>query len=79
MPDAPVRVRFTQHAEDRCADYSRSLREITDLVIDLHQRRRRNPGSSDWLLAGQGVVIAFNWPDASDATAALVVTLWPRR
>ena len=41
-----------------------------------HDRRRRNPGRADWLIRAGGVAIAYDWPDGTDATTALVVTLW---
>ena len=35
-----------------------------------------NPGRADGLIRAAGVAIAYDWPDGTDATAALVITLW---
>jgi hypothetical protein len=75
----PSRVRLGRHARDRCLDYDRSPAEIADLVLANHRRRRRNPGSADWLLTARGLVVAYNWPDRDDPTTAHVVTLWPEQ
>ena len=71
-------VRFAEHAERRYREYGRSRAEIVDLVLTGHRMRHRNPGSADWLVSGEGLVVVHNWPDADDETA-LVVSLWPER
>jgi hypothetical protein len=78
MAAGPVRVRFTVHAERRCSDYGRSPREVAEVVLGEHQRRRSNQGSSDWLVQTASVTVAYNWPDQGDSSSALIVTLWPR-
>lgn len=74
----PSRVRFGRHAVDRCAQYARSPTDVADLVLTNHRRRKRNPGSADWLVFGVGLVVAYNWPDDDDRGVARVVTLWPQ-
>lgn len=75
---APSLVRFRRHARDRCRKYGRSPEEVADLVLAEHSRRESNPREADWLVAGRGLVVAYNWPDDGDPTTARVVTLWPR-
>lgn len=75
----PSRVRLGRHARDRCRYYDRSPQDVGDLVLAEHPRRRRNPREADWLVAGHGLVVVYNWPDDEDATMAHVVTLWPQR
>jgi hypothetical protein len=48
-------------------------------VLTRHGEREHNPGSADWLVAGRGMVVAYNWPDRGDATCGRVVTLWLER
>jgi hypothetical protein len=60
----------------RAARLDQDLRQMADLVMDEHERRRRNPGAADWLLHGSGIAIAYNWPDGDDTATALVVTVW---
>lgn len=79
MAAAPVRVRFSVHAVQHCADYGLAPRQVAELVLSGHQRRRRNPGSADWLLQAASVTVVYNWPDGDDSSTAFVVTLWPRR
>jgi len=52
---------------------------VSDLVLANHQRRRRNPGSADWLVLAGGLTVAYNWPDQGDTSTARIVTLWPQR
>jgi nitrous oxidase accessory protein NosD len=74
--DGPSRIAFTRHAELRADERGVSLQASADVVIEEHPRRRRNPGNADWIVRGRGIGIAYNWPEAGDATLALVVTLW---
>lgn len=76
MVEAPARVAFTSHAEERCWQFRRGRREVADLVLAGHRQRRRNPGAADWLVRTGGLVVAYNWPDAGDPTTARVVTFW---
>jgi hypothetical protein len=69
-------VLFTRHAEERCSEFRRSRDEVADLVLTNHARRRRNPRAADWLVRAGGLVLAYNWPDRGNSTAARVVTLW---
>jgi len=74
--NGPSRVEFTNYAEGRAIRRGLSARQIADLVLDQHQRRRRNPRQADWVLSGRGLGVAYNWPDRGDRTTALVVTVW---
>ena len=67
---------FTLHAERRAIERRLALHELAELVLAHHDRRRRNPGRADWLIRAGGVAIAYDWPDGTDATTALVITLW---
>lgn len=77
MRDSPSRVEFTGHAERRAVQRGLSMRDVANLVLAEHPRRRRNPGNADWLLHARGIVVAYNWPDGRDRTTALVITTWP--
>lgn len=79
MSNAPSVVRLGRHARDHCLDWGLSFQEVGDLVLAEHERRRRNPREADWLVAGRGLIVAYNWPDAGDPTSARVVTLWRQR
>jgi hypothetical protein len=54
----PSRVRLAAHAQQRCHDYTRSEREVADLVLASHERRRRKPREADWLVPGRGLLMA---------------------
>jgi len=73
---SPAIVAFTLHAERRAAERRLALHELAELVLEHHDRRRRNPGRADWVIRAGGVAIAYDWPDGTDATTALVITLW---
>ena len=75
----PSRVALRQHASDRCREFGHSVEAVSDLVLANHQRRRRNPGSADWLVLAGGLTVAYNWPDQGDTSTARIVTLWPQR
>lgn len=79
MPSAPRRVRWTDHALGKAAMLGISRIDIEHVVIEHHQRRRRNARSADWLLVASRLVIAYDHPDHGDATTARVITLWRRR
>jgi hypothetical protein len=72
----PSRVEFTKYAEDRAVQRGLSSRQVADLVLEQHERRRRNPRQADWVVRGRGLGVAYNWPDRGDRTTALVVTVW---
>lgn len=72
----PSLVAFTRYAERRLAQRGLSRRQVADLVLSEHPRRRRNPREADWIVRGEGTGVAYNWPDRGDQTAALVVTVW---
>ncbi len=50
--------------------------QVAELVLAEHSRRRRKPCSADWVLSGQGIGVAYNWPDRGDQATALVITVW---
>ena len=52
--------------------------QVTDGVLDGHDRRRKNPKEADWLVVAGRFRIAYNWPDRGDSTTALVITVWRR-
>jgi hypothetical protein len=74
----PSRVAFTRHAELRASERGVALQQVADLVLDEHLGRRRNPGPADWIVSAGGITVAYNWPAETDATIAVVVTLWRR-
>lgn len=73
---APTQVVLTIHAQLRAAEREVSVGTVVVLVLDEHQRRRRNPGPADWLISDGGVAIAYDWPANGNADLALVVTVW---
>jgi hypothetical protein len=73
---APIRVVFSDHAVERAARFGVSFRDVGELVLDAHGRRRRNPGSADWRVGGRGLVVVYDWPVDDDAATARVVTVW---
>lgn len=73
---APTLVQFTNYAERRAAQRGLSRRQIAELVLAEHPRRRRNPRKADWIVRSQGIGVAYDWPDRGDETIALVVTVW---
>jgi hypothetical protein len=75
-PLAPAIVAFTRHAERRLRERGIAPGDVADVVLTRHHRRRRNPGAADWLVAGQGIAVAYNWPDEGDETTALVLSAW---
>lgn len=72
----PALVVFTWHAERRAVERGLVLSELAELVLNHHDRRRRNPGEADWVIHAAGVVIVYDWPDGNDATTALVISAW---
>ena len=73
---APAVVVFTRHAEQRAAERDIPLRDVADVLLAGHARRRRNPGDADWLLRERGITIAYDWPDRDDAMTAVVISVW---
>jgi len=73
---SPAIVAFTRHAERRAAERRLTLHEIAELLLKHHDRRRRNSGEADWLIRAGGIAIAYDWPDGTDATTALVISAW---
>jgi len=51
---------------------------IEAVVLEAHDRRRRNPGRADWRLLHRGIVVLYDWPVAGDPTLALIRTAWRR-
>jgi hypothetical protein len=74
--DAPVRVSFSEHAAERASKYDLPYTDVADAVLEQHGKRRRNPGSADWLVISRRLVVAYNWPHKGDQMTAHVVTLW---
>ena len=72
----PHRVVFTDHAVDRAERYGITYSEASDVVLDGHARRLRNPGAAEWQVRGRGLVVVYDWPDAGDDATARVVSLW---
>jgi hypothetical protein len=73
---APIRIVLTDHATERADRYGVALTDAARAVLAGHERRRRNPGSADWLTRAGPLTVAYNWPDAGDPITARVVTLW---
>ncbi len=73
---SPAIVAFTLHAERRAVERRLALHELAELVLEHHDQRRRNSGQADWLIRANNVAIAYDWPDGSDATTALVISAW---
>ena len=72
---APYLVRFTDHAARRAG--RRGIGLAT--VVDLHDRRRRNPGgAAEWRVEGGGIVVLYDWPTGDDHGVALVRSVWRR-
>jgi len=51
---SPSLVAFTRYAERRLAQRGLSRRQVADLVLSEHPRRRRNPREADWIVRGEG-------------------------
>jgi hypothetical protein len=75
-PAGPVIVIFTAHGQRRAFERGLSVKDVAEIVLAQHHRRQRNPGEADWLVRDRGIAISYNWPDAGDATTALVVSCW---
>lgn len=73
---SPAIVAFTLHAERRAVERGLVLHELAELVLEHHDRRRRNSGRADWLVRAAGLAIAYDWPDGNDSTTALVISTW---
>lgn len=67
---------MTNHAAERAARYAIPYTDIADVLLLEHSTRQRNRRSADWVVRRGALVIAYNWPDGRDTTAARVVTLW---
>lgn len=72
----PVRVVFAAHALERIQQRSIGELQVADVVLAQHLRRRRNPGSAEWIVRGSGLVVVYNWPDVEDETTAYVISAW---
>jgi len=59
---SPSQVAFSEHALDQLARRGLSERHIAETVLIDHARRRRNPGSAEWLITGHGLEVVYNWP-----------------
>ncbi len=78
MPDAgPRLIEWTDHALAKAQLLGIVRSDVEDAVLAHHERRSRNTGAADWLLAFGRIAVAYNFPAADDLTA-LVVTLWRR-
>ena len=75
-PTTPAIVIFSRHAERRLAERGLTPGDVARLLLENHERRRRNPGDADWMLHVGDVAIAYVWLDGDDATTAVVVTAW---
>ena len=76
MRDDPAIVAFTRHAERRAVERGLVMDELADLVLTHHDRRLRNPGEADWVIHAGSVAIVYDWPDGTDSTTALVISVW---
>lgn len=56
----PSCVDFATHADEQASVRGISAIQVAELVLAEHSRRRRNPGSADWVLSGQGIEVAYN-------------------
>lgn len=74
----PHRVAFTDHAVDRADRYGVTQAEASDVVLEGHPRRVRNPGDADWQIRRGRLVVVYDWPDAGDDATARIVSLWLR-
>lgn len=72
----PSRVDFTAHTDEQAGVRGINPSQVAEFVLAEHPRRRRNPGLADWVVRGQGIGVAYNWPVDGDQTSALVVTVW---
>jgi hypothetical protein len=67
---------FSDHAVERAWRFAISYTDVADAILDEHARRRRNPGSGDWLVRRGHLVVVYNRPDVDDAATARVITPW---
>jgi len=72
----PSRVDFAAHADKQASTRGINPGQVAELVLAEHPRRRRNVGFADWVVRGQGIGAAYNWPAEGDQTTALVITVW---
>jgi hypothetical protein len=73
---SPALVAFTRHVERRALERGLALGELAELVLTHHDRRLRNSGEADWVIHAGGTGIVYDWPDGSDSTTALVISVW---
>jgi hypothetical protein len=73
---SPIRVSFSDHASDKASRIGVASSDVADAILEYHDRRRRNPGSANWLVSKGRIVVAYNWPHRGDQAIAYVVTLW---
>lgn len=75
----PSLIYLTAHADIKRHAEGFTTEMIAQAVLLNHSTRRRNPGSSDWLIREGSLVVVYNWPHEGDPETALVVTVYRDR
>lgn len=78
LVDAPSLIEWTLHARAKAERERFVPTDVEDAILREHERRERNPGRADWLLAVGRLVIVYDWPVEGDGVRARVISLWRR-